>query len=691
MTTRPLVVVIIVVALVTAACTSGSSRSGSEALPNSTRTPIPCAPSGDPSKIDQPLPRTGSFDANGVRLHLTRTFPSVSVVRFGVPVPEGAVVDPRSVKLAVAGQTLPAVVTATLRHHDKDGNPTGVRAIVVELPATALDQVGLDVDIAWRGGQTSGGAAGASAAAQTTFAQSSAPSNEVVDTAERTIETVNGRASLRETSRCPRVLFEAREPAVLATFPDGYVASTGILGPLVSASRAHQPDLAGLSFVADQAAQFGLSAMYRESYPLNPDPESVVDPVAEYEGWLYDRCATFLSLYAVDGDSRFLREAFRSCWYYQSKIGLSGEMGGIFTGKPERDTKYSHLRGLLAYYALTGDEGARAAGQAVAELWLNDEEFAGPYRRGHIGNFWTERLLATSMEGMIDGFELLDDKRYLDAFKELLTTAYRHITGDAAALSALSPVAGKFPPQNCFIHSAGQHGEGADDQPWCSGWMSELTIAPLLAYQDVTEDPRVDEILVRLTRFLRDVGTSYFTSDPIDDTFLKPTKRYRAEDGENVRRLIPLYGAGLGKNGKRQNSGEYDDYLHCMDATALTAAGLRSLERQGAYDRNPVGPFPSEGASFLALHHELAQCAKLTFADQTRLNRDPARQTSDELAAGRKDPAAFIKENKIGFPSRTNAPLRRLSWWFNSSLLQFGLLSDAHVPISRLEPGRIQP
>jgi len=370
---------------------------------------------------------------------------------------------------------------------------------------------------------------------------------------------------------------------------------------------------------------------------------------------------------------------------------LSAETRGIFTGKPEPDPKYSHLRGLLAYYALTGDEGARSAGQAIADLWLNDQDFVAPYRQGHIGNFWTERLLATSMEGLIDGFELLDDKRYLDAYKEMLTTAYRHITGDAAALAALSPVVGKFPPQNCFIHSAGQHGEGSDDQPWCSGWMSELTIPPLLAYQHLTDDPRVDEIFVRLTRFLRDVGTSYFTSDPVDDTFLKPAKRYRVEDGENVRRLVPLYGAGLGKNGKRENSGEFDDYLHCMDATALTAAGIRALKRQGSYDRNPVGPFPSEGESFLALHQELAYCAQLTFADQTRLNRDPARQSPEELAAGLKDPPAFIKEHKIGFPSRNNTPLRRLSWWFNTSLLQFGMLSDAHVAIGRLAPGRVQP
>ena len=37
---------------------------------------------------------------------------------------------------------------------------------------------------------------------------------------------------------------------------------------------------------------------------------------------------------------------------------LSGANRGIFTGKPDPDTKYSHIRGLFAYYALTGDERA---------------------------------------------------------------------------------------------------------------------------------------------------------------------------------------------------------------------------------------------------------------------------------------------------------------------------------------------
>jgi hypothetical protein len=628
----------------------------------------------------------GGFDSRGLRVRLERNFDAAAVT-LGLPVPSGAVVDPRAIRVSTAGRTLASTVRVTLRNHDREGVATDVRAVSIGLPANTVGKDPVDVDIAWSGGNSTPAPAAA-------FAESSARSPEVVATAERTIRTINGKAALVETSRCQRVLFEGREPAVLTEFPDGYLASTGILGPLVPATRAAQPDVAGLAFLPKQAAAFGLSAMYRETYAVNPDPESLINPTTEYEGWLYDRCATFMTLYASSGDTRFLRHALRSCSYYEGKVSLTGDTRGIFTGKPDPDPKYSHLRGLLAYYAVTGDEGARSAGQAMADMWLNEQEFVAPYRQGHIrgpDKLWTERLLGTSMEGLLLGHQMLDDARYLAAFRELLNTAYRHITGDAKTLASINPGVGPFPPQNCFIHSASQHSEGNDDQPWCSAWMSELLVAPVVAYQNQTGDARVDEILVRLTRFLRDVGTSYFKGDPIDDTFLKPKTRYSPDDGDDRRILIPLYGSGLRANGKRDNSGESDDNQHCADATALSAAGIRALKRQGGFDRNPIGAFKSEGLSFVGLHEELALCAELTFKDQTRPKRDPAVAAAGDLSGGVSHPESYIHENKIGFTSHANSPQRRLSWWFNTSLLEQGLLLDAGVSIPTLQTPAIQP
>lgn len=464
------------------------------------------------------------------------------------------------------------------------------------------------------------------------------------------------------------------------------------------AASAIDADLAGLRFISDAVTPFGLSAMYQESYPIHAafvvDPS---DPEAGYEGWLYDRCATFLSFYAHTGDTRFLREGYRVCSYYADRIELNGEYRGIFTGKPEPDPKYSHLRGLYAYYALTGDEAALEAGAAIAEGFLTDEFFVASYRAGHTrgpDKLWTERLLAVSLEALVYGFRLTGEVTYLVAAREVVDTAYRHVTGDKTVLATVNPGTTTFPPQNCFIHTAEQAAEGNGDEPWCSGWMPALLVDPLLAYQDQTDDARVDEMFIRLTRYLRDVGTAY--SDPAygnaDDTFLHPKAPSAAPGDEDQRVLVPLYGAGLKKNGQRANYGEYDDYLHCLDATAITAAGLRALRRTGGYDQNPLGPFASEGESFLALHEELASCAALVFLDQARPHRNPAAWAGEkEFAQGLGNPEMFIKENNIGNVSHNVSPQRKISWWFNAALEQFALLREAGVAISMLRSGWIQP
>jgi hypothetical protein len=516
-----------------------------------------------------------------------------------------------------------------------------------------------------------------------------------VDTTVRTITSSSGVNTLVEAPHVQKTLFIAREPYVLATFPDGYLAGTGILGQQVTAAEAHQPPFAGLSFLSDAVSAFGLSSMYAEGYALNPDPDSVVDPVANFEGWLYDRCATYLAAYVHTNDARFLREAYRTCWYYASKINLTGSDAGIFSGKPDPDPKYSHLRGLYAYYALTGDELASQAGTAIAEMWYADPSFVVPYRAGHTrgpDKLWTERLLGTSFEGLYYGHRLTGDPKYLFAFGELFETAYRHITGDAATLAEINPgIPVSFPPQNCFIHTAEQHAEGNAAAPWCSSWMSELIIDALLRYEEQTGDARPGEVFVRLARFLRDVGSSYFRGNPLDDYFLQPSIPYDPTDIENPRLLVPLYGSGLGPDLVRRNYGDYNDFEHCTDATALTAAALRALKAQGGYDQNPIGPFASEGASFLQLHHEFAACAAATFAYQTRTRRDPRVWSSADLAPGLADPPTFIRDNKIGYPVHNIAPQRKLSWWFNMSMLQFGLLTEAGITVPALMPGFIQP
>jgi hypothetical protein len=433
--------------------------------------------------------------------------------------------------------------------------------------------------------------------------------------------------------------------------------------------------------------------MYRAGYALHPASDSVLDLENNAAPWLYDRCTTYLTAHAHTGDVDFLRDSHKACSFYAGKIGLSGSYKGLFSLKSYPDIKYSHLRGLYVYYALTGSDAAYGAGLAMAEMWLSDPYLVAPYKAGHLpgpDKLWTERNLAAALEGLLYGHRLTGKVEYLNTLKQMITTAHAHVTGSAAVLAQINPGA-SFPPQNCFIHNGLQQAEEGASDPWCSPWMTALMVEPLSEYRAQTQDSRVDEIFIRLGRFLRDLGTSYFTKDLHNDSFLSPSVCDVASAGENRRRLVPLYGVGINASGQKQSFGEWSDFEHCSDTAALMAAATAALHRSGKAGANPVGPFANEGASFVAVHHELLSCAQRTFDQNHRAKRDPANWTSGELSAGSSSPSAFIDGNKIGYPSYHIAPPRKLSWWFNGAMLQFGLLAQENLSVAQLVTATIQP
>lgn len=632
----------------------------------------------------------GSF-AEGVTLRLTAIATNSKRVSFGLPLPRGAVVDPSSITVSIAGAPIAADITELLPDVDGLGAHLGARAVRIQLdPALLSGTTGgsTDVTITWLGGTTPT----APVSTPYTSEDVSFDSPSIVTTADRTIQNTGGTYALVETNRADKTAFVGREPRVLATYPDGYLGYTGILGNILPKSAVSaRADLQGLRFLSTAIEDVLRSAMYDEPYALNPDPTSLPDFDATYEAWLYDRCATFLIGYTHVNDPKFLRHGLRTCSYYASRIELTGANRGIFLGKPDPDIKYSHLRGLFAYYALTGDERAAQSIQAMAEMWLAEPYFVAPYRAGKLrglDKLWTERLLGTSLEALLYGYRMKGEVKYLTAFSEMMNTAYRHITGDQATLDTLNPGAG-FPPQNCFIHTAAQHGEGDIVDPWCSSWMSELALDALLQWHALSSDARVPVIIARLGRFLRDTGATYFRGNPLNDSFLQPSICEVPTD-DNKRWLQPLYGVGLDQNGARSLSGEYDDFEHCTDATALAAAARWALQKGAAQNTAPA-PFVDEPQSFHAMHDEFLACADGTFKDEHRHRRNPAEWTSAELAAGASDPAAFIAAQKIGFPQYQISPFRKIGWWFNMSALQFALISDAGLAVASITVGWVQP
>jgi hypothetical protein len=287
----------------------------------------------------------------------------------------------------------------------------------------------------------------------------------------------------------------------------------------------------------------------------------------------------------------------------------------------------------------------------------------------------------------------------------VLDTAYKHITTtNQSELDAITMLGGDdypaFPPQNCFIHNALQHSEGNATDPWCSGWMTELLVDSLLQWREQSGDNRVDEIFIRLSRFMRDVGTAYFYGNPFYGTFLAPTQCFDPQNTEDPRMITPAYGAGKYMDGQIGNFSDWDDFEHCADTTALTASAALALKRQGTYDQGgPLGPFATEGEAAAALHEEFAFCARLIFTQESRPLRDPRVWKSSDLEPGYQDgdiakQQAWLVDpakRRIGYPKNQISPQRKLSWWFNMSLLQFGLLESAGIQVPSITAGHVNP
>jgi hypothetical protein len=629
--------------------------------------------------------------ARGLTITLEATKPS-DVVAFALPLARGAAARLEDLTVVVAGRAVSgARMRPLLFDLAPDGAHRGLRSVWIELPRGALARLPATVDVRFA---PSGQAAPAAPKPSTlSFAAASHPVRVTIPTAKYDVES-RGASSWAAVpkERADKLLFESVEPSVVATFPAGYLADTGIFGDLMPRKTLEsRSDLAGVRFLSDAIVHYADGAMGFTGYPVHPAAVGF-----ETEAWLYDRCATYLLAYAHAGETRHLRHGLATCAAYARAIGREGERRGIFAGKKERDTKYSHARGLYLYYAMTGDDAALEAGRAIADMWESDPLFVLPYRAGSvrgIDKLWTERLLAASIEGGTYGFLLTGDARFLASARGLVKTALRHVTtANAAELRAI--IKSPFPPQSCFVHNALQQAEGNDDEPWCSSWMSELVVDPLLRFEAITGEHDVEQIFVRLARSMRDVGTTYFHDNPIGDSFLAPRAGPFTGD---PRVLTPLYGYGIAADGRRVPNGEWSDFEHCPDATAITAVALRALRRTGLWDSKPIpassvhpvdlSRFASEGESILALHKELTFCAAEALTRARREGRDPrsASQSVLSSAYGAGDAAArarAMESQKIGWPVYETSPGRKLSWWFNTSIAELSWLAEAHVVLS---------
>jgi len=139
--------------------------------------------------------------------------------------------------------------------------------------------------------------------------------------------------------------------------------------------------------------------------------------------------------------------------------------------------------------------------------------------------------------------------------------------------------------------------------------------------------------------------------------------------------------------------------MQVSTATTNTARrhGAHGRRRAGAgtagkFDRGaPVGPFASEGESLLQLHHEFAFCAQLTFKVRNAPNTTTPARDEHEAGGRRQRPGGVHRKVGHWLPKLRDISPAKLSWWFNTSMLQFGLLKEAGIKVPALRPGVVQP
>jgi hypothetical protein len=688
-----------------------------------------------------------------ITITLTRIAPG-SLASIGVPFARGVLTETR--QLTAGGLSL--FVTPTLYWYDALGVPTSIKAVRLQfaMPEDALTLVlstSIPMPVDWP-------------LADTPFSSVSHSVTPTIPSADYTIVQNGSVYEFAAINPEDLQVFDTptREPNVLAHFEDGYLASTNVFGPMLSATDvAADPDLAGVKFLSDAFRVVARASIYADTWAVEKayaSPELPYGGANGVESWLYDRHATYFLAYVHTNEPDFLRAAYQYAWWYMDGgqgVGHGIEMSGLYRGwwkgKWDYDAgafvwdgKYNQTRGLYYYYALTGDEGGLAAITALADGWKADTLFAVPYMAPPLGQgkmrgydkVWTERLLAAAWCGTLYGFMATGNDSYLQAFLALLSTAYTHIsTQDQATLDAITVpyvyngVTYRHPPQNAWIKNGAQAAESNAMHPHWSPWMSSLVVAPLLSYQEQSNDPRVDEIFIRLGRGMRDSGLTYkaYTTWG-NDTFLAPKLE---PDAPPVGRIaVGLYGVGKFIDNAVTVQPTPDWYLaafgaartaayeaakasgfnrapdgaedqHAPDNSALTAAAQRSLVRRPELDEGAMTPFDTERECVEAMHHELSYVSKsfmTTFTDDW-IYTDPSRppgtyhiqsRLAVAYAGGQASIDSYIASTTVGHSKAAAHGLnsRRVSWMFNHSMYQFGLMQAANFSLPTIIRGWVE-
>jgi hypothetical protein len=273
-------------------------------------------------------------------------------------------------------------------------------------------------------------------------------------------------------------------PRVWAVLPASWLCASEVAGSQVPASDS------GAFAAYDRLAErnFPGSLAYLDS------------PV--FHHWLFDRTTCYYKLYVRTGERRYLEAAHRAASFVRAHTQVDGTDAGAFTLKGP-DVKYVYPRAMHLHYLLTGDERARAAGEAMARFCL--ERWQPGYRPERYRpvspdadpeagrEFWSPRHEAYGFLGVLHGWELTGSELYWEKARDYADALYRHQT---------QPPDGR-PADGSFRQDWGLYDPSESRLPGAtSAWMTAILLDALFSYWRLSGDERVPGMVVRFCDFL---------------------------------------------------------------------------------------------------------------------------------------------------------------------------------------------
>jgi hypothetical protein len=210
----------------------------------------------------------------------------------------------------------------------------------------------------------------------------------------------------------------------------------------------------------------------------------------------YDTPHVFYQLYVRSGNEEYFKSARREAVHYRDELIVqSGAERG--SSKASKKLRYIYLQAMADDYLLTGDNRSLLVAGYMAEYLKNNFNPDKAFFPKKGKRFWTERLAAFPLLGVITYYELTGKKEYLEFARQIMHNLYK--------------TQNEWPDRGGFIHNLYFHDpeEGARKNEYGgSPFMTGLLLEAVIKYHSLTNSNMAKDSIFRALDWVMKEGLS---------------------------------------------------------------------------------------------------------------------------------------------------------------------------------------